>query len=821
MKQYIISKKNKYDSSKLNLVGGKAMGLWKYPKLNAPKWFVLTTDFFDEIYGNDNDLINTLVAKGDEKSLEQLIMTKEFPKKFEKMVLKNIDENKEYAVRSSGVDEDNKDASFAGMMSSYLSIKTESLITYIKKTYLSAYSKRALNYRHQNNISNMNIKMAVIVQEMVDADVSGVLFTINPITNNPDEFLISVIEGLGERLVSGEENSIDYIVNAGNIEGNNPLLTKNEIMEIVNLGYDVLRDSNTFQDIEFCIKDKKLYFLQTRTIVPYKDINIKEPRTIYDNSNIIESYSGTTTMLTFTFARFVYEKIYTQTLQAGHIRKKVIDNLRPYLKDMLRFYDNKIYYNLNSWYMLTSIFPGKKNNISYMENMMGVKTKMRKTKHIKMSLFDLLNLGIRLKYRLSKMKKLSNKFLNKFEEVVTPYLGIEFEHYDEHQLLKTFKYIEENIVDDFTTPIINDVGAMMYYGKLTKYVRKLNIEDPDGFISKMVSKQGDVASTKSAPLYLAIVEKINIDKNIKHDFETLSVDELINKYHNNSFISSDINKYIKEFGPRVMDELKLETITLYEDPSFLYQMLKNTIVNGLAVEPLQNEQTINIKLNVFKKIKLNSLLKKTKYFIKNRELLRLRRTYLYSVIRKIYIRMGIIFKKKGLISEARDIFHLKKEEIEMVVNGDSSNLRNLREVVAKRKQKLFENNSKKTYNRIVFFGEKELLVLDKTPSDGILRGVPSGAGVVKGKIKLVTDPSNANINGEIMLAKRTDPGWVMLFPMCKAMIVERGSILSHSAVVARELGIVAVVGVENATSILKDGDEVTVDGIKGEIIIHK
>lgn len=821
MKQYIISKKNKYDSSKLNLVGGKAMGLWKYPKLNTPKWFVLTTDFFDEIYGNDNDLINTLVAKGDEKSLEQLIMTKEFPKKFEKMVLKNIDENKEYAVRSSGVDEDNKDASFAGMMSSYLSIKTESLITYIKKTYLSAYSKRALNYRHQNNISNMNIKMAVIVQEMVDADVSGVLFTINPITNNPDEFLISVIEGLGERLVSGEENSIDYIVNAGNIEGNNPLLTKNEIMEIVNLGYGVLRDSNTFQDIEFCIKDKKLYFLQTRTIVPYKDINIKEPRTIYDNSNIIESYSGTTTMLTFTFARFVYEKIYTQTLQAGHIRKKVIDNLRPYLKDMLRFYDNKIYYNLNSWYMLTSIFPGKKNNISYMENMMGVKTKMRKTKHIKMSLFDLLNLGIRLKYRLSKMKKLSNKFLNKFEEVVTPYLGIEFEHYDEHQLLKAFKYIEENIVDDFTTPIINDVGAMMYYGKLTKYVRKLKIEDPDGFISKMVSKQGDVESTKSAPLYLAIVEKINIDKNIKYDFETLSVDELINKYHNNSFISPDINKYIKEFGPRVMDELKLETITLYEDPSFLYQMLKNTIVNGLAVEPLQNEQTINIKLNVFKKIKLNSLLKKTKYFIKNRELLRLRRTYLYSVIRKIYIRMGIIFKEKGLISEARDIFHLKKEEIEMVVNGDSSNLRNLKEVVAKRKQKLFENNSKKTYNRIVFFGEKELLVLDKTPSDGILRGIPSGAGVVKGKIKLVTDPSNANINGEIMLAKRTDPGWVMLFPMCKAMIVERGSILSHSAVVARELGIVAVVGVENATSILKDGDEVTVDGIKGEIIIHK
>lgn len=820
MKQYIISNKQKYDPTKLSLVGGKAMGLWKFPKLNTPSWFVLTTEFFNEIYGSDQELINTFVAKGDEKALEQLIMLKEFPKKFEKMILKNVDSKKTYVIRSSGVDEDNFDASFAGMMSSYLSVNVDSIFTFIKKTYLSAFSKRALNYRHMNNLSTMNIKMAVIVQEMIDADISGVLFTINPVTNNPDEFLISVVKGLGESLVSGEENSVDYVVNAGNIEGNNPLLTKKEILKITKLGYLILRDSRTFQDIEFCLKDGILYFLQTRTIVPYKNIDIKEPRTIYDNSNIIESYSGTTSMLTFTFARFVYEKIYTQTLKAGRIRKKVTDNLAPYLKDMLRFYDNKIYYNLNSWYMLTSIFPGKKNNIIYMENMMGVKTKMTKTKHVKMSLIDLLNLGIRLKYRLSKMKKLSKKFLDKFDEVVSPYLGLEFEHYDEHQLLKAFKYIEENIVDDFTTPIINDVGAMMYYGKLTKYVRKLNIEDPDGFISKKVSKQGDVASTKSAPLYLAIVEKINIDKNIKNDFKTLSISGLIEKYHNDSFISKEIKAYIKEFGPRVMDELKLETITLYEDPSFLYQMLKNTIINELKVEVHQTEIEPVLNISYLKKVKLNKLLKKTKYFIKNRELLRLRRTYLYSVIRKIYIRMGIIFKKKGLIKDARDIFHLKKEEIEMVVRGEVDKLRNLKEVVEKRKAHLLENNKKKTYNRIVFFGEKELLVHDKMPQGGILRGIPSGAGVVRGKIKLVTDPSSANLNGEIMLAKRTDPGWVMLFPMCKGMIVERGSILSHSAVVARELGIVAVVGVENATSILKDGDDVTVDGIKGEIIIN-
>lgn len=820
MSQYIITKLNKFDETKINLVGGKALGLWKFSHLNVPKWFVITTKLFDEMYSEEQELLNTLVLNEDYKAIEQVIMLKDFSNQAKNIILKNIKDNVLYSIRSSAVNEDSKYASFAGMMASYLNIGKDDILTYIKKTYLSAFSKKAVEYRKTNKLTSINIKMAVIIQEMVDAEYSGVLFTINPITNNPDEFVISATEGLGDALVSGEVNSVDYHVNAGVIKGDNPLLTKEQINDIVKLGYQILSSSIHFQDIEFAIKDNKIYLLQTRPIVPYRHIDITEPRTTYDNANIIESYSGTTTMLTFTFARFVYDKIYNQTLKAGHISKKVIDNLAPYLKDMLRFYDNKIYYNLNSWYMLTSIFPGKKNNINYMENMMGVKTKMAKTKQVKMSLFDLINLGLRLKWRLDHMKKYSKKFLTKFEEVVSPYLQNNFEGYDEVELLKTFKYLEENIVDDFTTPIINDVGAMMYYGKLTKFVNKLPINDPNGFISNKVSKQGGVESAKSAPLYLAIVEKIKVNKEIQDDFMSLEPTELYQKYHHKSELSRLIKDYIKEFGPRVMDELKLETITLYEDPTFLYQMLKNSISNGLVAQSQPNYHVENPKINIFKKIKLSHLVKKTKYFIKNRELLRLRRTYLYSVIRKIYLRMGVIFKEKGLILDERDIFHLKKEEIEMVVNGQKDKLRNLKDIVLTRKERLLEHSKKQTYNRIVFYGNKELLIHSQTHTDTILRGIPSGAGVVTGKIKYVKDPSTANINGEIMLAERTDPGWVMLFPMCKGMIIERGSILSHSAVVARELGIVAVVGVEDATKLLCDGMEVTVDGIKGEITIH-
>ena len=133
MKQYIITKNHKFDETKVSLVGGKAIGLWKFSYLNVPKWFVLTTEFFEEMYEQEKELINTLVISEDYKSLEQVIMLKEFKNSARNMILKNIKEGTKYAVRSSAVQEDTKGSSFAGMMASYLNIDKESILTYIKK----------------------------------------------------------------------------------------------------------------------------------------------------------------------------------------------------------------------------------------------------------------------------------------------------------------------------------------------------------------------------------------------------------------------------------------------------------------------------------------------------------------------------------------------------------------------------------------------------------------------------------------------------------------------------------------------------------------
>ena len=155
--------------------------------------------------------------------------------------------------------------------------------------------------------------------------------------------------------------------------------------------YEIISKTDRFQDIEFAIKDNKVYFLQTRDITVYKDINPHDRILFIDNSNIIESYYGQTSYLTYTFAKDVYRDVYTCTLKAGKVREKIIDSLQEYLSEMIYYYNGRVYYNMNSWYFVNTIFPFKKST-KYMETMMGVNSSSDNFKRIKyhsiLSLFD-------------------------------------------------------------------------------------------------------------------------------------------------------------------------------------------------------------------------------------------------------------------------------------------------------------------------------------------------------------------------------------------------------------------------------------------------
>lgn len=824
-------------------IGGKAFNLNRLSSIgaNVPQWIVLSAEVFFDFLGDSKDEYRRILSNFTDDSRTQilkLIESSDFTQDTRQLISKRITalfgDNTLLSVRSSAADEDGEHFSFAGMMESFLNVRgIDNILECVKKCYLSCFSERITEYRRKNGLITPDIGVAVIIQRMVQADYSGVIFTTDPTTNNPDEMLISIVNGLGEALVSGETDSSDYIVDCtGTIvsrKESSAALPDEIVLRLFNeaqkieKGYTPRRG----QDIEFCIKDGKIHILQCRLITNYSHICKDNFRTVLDNSNIIESYSGVTTPLTFTFAREVYAKIYKQTLRTFYVSEEAIKSIENDLDNMLNFYENKIYYRLNSWYKMTALYPGYHKNKQYMENMMGVKTTMHESEMGAKT--RLVRIYASFILKMLRMKKDSRRFIERFNEVTKPYYGSDFQGLTGSELLGVYDTLEKNILDDFITPIANDMGAMIFYGMLTEQLKKKNIPNYEGLISSVISRQGNVESAQQSEALLKIVEEIKqspeLTKLFSSDNETIKAE-----LSGSEPVFRSIDNYIYRYGARTMEELKLETVTLFEDPSFLLDTIRGYLrceslpEYGMEADPKAEKELLS-HFGALKKPFIKLLLSVTKFFIRNRESLRLRRTYIYSIVRNIYLQIGRNFADKGIISNFRDVFFLTKREITDFIGGKGDTPSALREKIAARKAEYEENKSRPIYERMYFYGDVTaenvvpIYSRQEVCGEDILRGVAGGGKTVTGVVKLVENPADADVEGYILMAKRTDPGWTMLFPMAKAIIIERGSVLSHSAVVAREMGITLVAGIRGLTSAVKDGMTVRVDGVNGTVEI--
>lgn len=764
----------------INEIGGKAYRLLSLHIKNTPPLYVCPVSYFEKLK-TDAALKGQLA-----KEIQSLFSDKKL-----------------YAVRSSAIDEDSASDSFAGVHDSFLNVRKNEILNYIEKVRDSAFTDRAASYRKTRGISSdpENIKIAVIIQEMVDAEFAGVINTINPVTDNPDEIIISVTRGLGDKIVDGTDSGTTYIVNHNKVrfEGED-ILQRKVIKKLADFSKEVANATTAFQDIEFAYRRGKVYFLQARAITTYGDINPHKRNLLIDNSNIIESFFGVTSPLTYSCANDVYRAVYCAALKCGKVRKKVFDAVSPSLANMLYYFDGRIYYNMNSWYHGVSIFP-MKNSFSYFENMIGANGTTGVYKRAKMSLFDMAKFGAVFIHKLRTIDKLADEFEESFDRTLMPYYGKKLTG-STQELLSLAQIIEKDIISRFVIPIINDCAVMYYFGKLRDKAEKLKI--PNEELNKYISNHGDVKSAESANKLVELVEAVKSDKQIYNDFVTLDEASLAEKYRRGAPVSEKLQEYIRLFGARVMDELKLETITMIEDEKLLYRLIKDNLT-------LEYKKPVYEKAEVPKKLK--GLVKKAKKYMRMRERLRLKRTYAYSVVRNLFLALGENYVKAGKLKSVRDIFYLTKQEA-LSDGGDFMPL------VEKRKAEEKEYLKKPAYDRIVFFDGKPLYVKADRLGEG-LHGIPSGNGTVTARVSLMQSPEDKLIAGNIILTKRTDPGWISLFPLASGLIVEHGSLLSHSFVVARELNLPAVVGLNNATELIPDNALVFLDGLQGEVKILK
>ncbi len=579
--------------------------------------------------------------------------------------------------------------------------------------------------------------------------------------------------------------------------------------------------------------------LQTRPITTLAKQQT-EPVTIWDNSNIIESYPALTLPLTFSFIVKMYEAVYRQLSLIMGISEKTVEQNSDVYANMLGLLWGRVYYNLNNWHKSLSLLPGYKLNSEFMDNMMGVKEKFDTpiTSHNNKwnEYFNVLSAVVKILKQHSSLNKSRIAFQAYFNNVMKEYEAMGFEKMPLQELATHYHRFENTLVKKWEAPLVNDFFCMIYFGLLQKLVLKYQLDESGTLHNDLISGAKDIISTEPITLTLDIAELINQSPQAVALFKNNSPENILAALQQQKefqTINDAVKNYIKKWGERCVGELKLETITYKQQPENYIKILqayvkeqhqKFTRTETNIRQEAEEKVKQKLKGKPLKKMLFSYVLKKARYLVSNRENLRFERTRGFGMVRIMMAEAGKKLAAKNTLQNERDVFYLTQKEIFDYINGTSVHI-DLKELVELRKKEYEKFERINLPERIkakgiVYNFQISHSTSETTESTATLQGIGCCAGVVRGKVCVVHSPNEIDsLHNNILVTASTDPGWVVLFPSASAIVVERGSLLSHSAIVSREMGIPCIVGVKNLLSILKTGDLIEIDGTKGTVKI--
>lgn len=782
-----------------------------------------------------------------------------------------------FAVRSSAADEDGTAHSFAGQLESFLCVKPEDVLQRVVDVFKSTFAERVIAYRQEHCLSGTPAIPTVLIQEMVHADSSGVAFSADP-TANADRSVVGAVYGLGEGLVSGQLDADTYFVTGARIErdiarktsayylstretggielrevdelsARKSALTDEQIKAVSQLAVACEAHFKTPQDIEWAYAGDQLYLLQSRPITTaVSRASNKEELRIFDNSNIGESYNGVTTPLTFSFARRAYENVYLQFCRILQVNEQTLQQEKQVFANMIGLIRGRIYYNLISWYRVLAMLPGYAFNAPFMEQMMGVKeplpeeVKLSQKKPralerwldciaLSWSLFGLIASFSGLKARIA-------QFHVRLNDALKP---VELQTMSIDQLLDYYHLLEAKLLLKWDAPLVNDFFAMIFYGVLKSLTQLVLWDAQSNLHNDLLAQTGDIISAEPAARIAKMAKAAAVDASLIDVLCNKPLPVIERRLRQEPQLKAMLDAYLEKFGDRCIGELKLESPTLLDDPLPLLRsvgQMASRIASGARANRRQGrlirrraEQRIfgGGRMTPGEKAGYAWVLHNARETVRNRENLRFERTRVFGRVRQIFVEVGKRLQQQNLIDDYRDIFYMELSEIVGFANGTATTL-SLRPLVAMRKSEFDRYRAEnEPPNRIEIRGAAGISaaaatlhrVSDECPSAAAeLYGIACCPGVVRGPVRVVHDPKDAvMLAGEILVAKRTDPGWITLFPAASGLLVEHGSLLSHSAIVSRELGLPSIVSVSGICDELATGDIVEFDGSTGSIRI--
>ncbi|MEM4157104.1 MAG: PEP/pyruvate-binding domain-containing protein [Candidatus Methanomethylicaceae archaeon] len=780
------------------------------------------------------------------------------------------------AVRSSATSEDLPNESFAGQMETFLNISGENnLLEQIKRCYASLWTSRAIAYRNRSKIPHDAIKMAVIIQVMVKPKSSGVLFTVDPVSSERTHLVIESNFGLGESLVSGrvvpdkfvvyrggpqlkiiarEIGTKSHFTGLGKSSGVNyfelepekrilPSLKDEEILKLAELGCTIEKLFGCPQDIEWAIsEDGRIFLLQTRPITSLF-IAAPEDEIVWSRGYSDDYWNDPVTPLFFGLLGDQLTEIVN--IELNKIMGYSAQGSRK-MDQLLRLHRAHVYFNLEVLKKKVEyeIPPFLRNEdiLNYFPDGSGAYGKE-----------TIKNLPFRLRKRIiaelrvmlldpqGSITKTAKAYQRWTKEMFEPF----FDKFDTRmaeldrkrnllEYLNLAKELDQLMVGHFRLvrygiPVHNIGMNLMAQYLLARFLGKdVALSTYPILISGLEHKTSET-NYRIKKLTLKAGSSIKLRKII---LETPS-DRILESLSSETDpeiqdFMQDFNSFIKDFGVRGFTREPYYP-RWFEAPQYVFDILKTLIKEDRSIADhndslsKQKEAEKDIELRIkslrfgwFKWKLFSIILSFARRYIIFREDQRFNLDRWITMNRRIYLKIGEIFKDQGILKEAQEIFFLTKEEIRKLCSGEynTNEQKNLLTLIENRKTEFlkYENTTPPKFLQ----GSREFN--DPTRyQKRTLKGIPASQGILTAPVRVLKSIEEIPQvrAGEIIVVPRTDPGWTPVFFKIGGLITETGGILSHGAVVSREYGIPAVTNIPNACEIFKTGQIVTIDGTNG------
>ncbi len=775
---------------------------------------------------------------------------------------------KHVAVRSSGTAEDLPNHSFAGQYDTYLGIVgLKDCFEAIKKCWASLWTRRAYEYRETNGFDHLKINMAVIVQSLIAADTSGVIFTADPVTGRRGSIVIEACFGLGEALVSGKVAPDRFIVNKSNLkllsqtisekkiecvlEPNGLVeektvpterstvccLDKQQVKRLAKFARKIEAKFGHPQDIEWAICRKKIFFLQSRPITALPPEKSWEDRQIWCANPAKEVMPDVVAPATLSLIEAFVEGF----------MNPLFDTLCMDCTDhpIYGLVAGRIYLNENIWGTVFRDLPGAKD-LDLMEgtgNHKGLQKAVEWLRNAQEE--DLPDLKFsRLKFFL-KLPLLIVGILRNTPEKGRGILEKAGAYYEKWSRLDAESQSTEKIVM-CCQEIMNDTNEIIGNAPyLISVIIAIPILDlvctkwfPDGnnIAGKLLAGVGGMVDATAG----LDIWRLAVTANSKADVKDLimsnnnwpDIESKLSQKDSGREFLSEWNRFMLLHGHHCRGELELYNKRWSETPDYILQLVRSHITQIDKVDPVQKfeeaakhrqqlEKQCRKQLkNPIKRIIFNHLLARVQNGSVFRENIKSEVIKLFAAMRKLLNELGKRLKEKGAIKNTDDIFFLTHDETALVVN-DKPDF-DIQGIITERRTEYNKNCLVTPPSVVIGKFDPDNFTPDAIDEHAeVLNGLGVSPGVATGKARVIlrADTEEQLLAGEILVAPFTDPGWTPYFVPAAAIVMDEGGVISHGSIVAREYGIPAVVNVGSGTKIIKTGQMIQVDGNSGIVKI--